>query len=89
MLSGRRDKFKQQILEMSFIHRHPELASGPVTKFSADFDLSRQGDDREPVISNTGVEGFVDVAWVTGSERTEYDEDLSRRVGAEVTACLD
>ena len=63
---------------MTFVHRYPKLASGPVAKFSADFHLGRQSDDRDPdFISNAGLEGFVDVSWIAGRERTEYDEDLS------------
>ena len=74
---------------MAFVHRHPELTSRPVTELSANFHLCRQGNDRDPdFVSDAGLEGFMDVAWVAGSERTKYDEDLSRGVGGEVTARL-
>ena len=74
---------------MTFVHRHPELASSLVAEFSTDFHLCRQSYDRDPdFVSDAGLEGFVDVTWVTGRERTKDDEDLSRGMRGEVTACL-
>lgn len=74
---------------MAFVHRHPELTSGLVAKLSTDFHLRRQGDDRDPdFVSDAGFEGFVDVTWVAGRERTKDDEDLSGGVCGEVAACL-
>jgi len=75
---------------MAFVHRHPELTSGLVAEFSTDFHLRRQGDDRDPdFVSDAGLEGFVDVTWIAGCERTKDDEDLSGGVRGEVATCLD
>lgn len=73
---------------MPLVHRYPELTSGPVAEFSADFHLGRQSDDRDPdFVSDAGLEGFVDVTGVTGRERTKDDKDLSRGVCGEVAVC--
>jgi hypothetical protein len=78
-LSRRRDQFEQKVFEMTFVHRYPELTPRLVAEFSADFHLGRQSDDGDSdLISDAGLEGFVDIAWVTGRERTKDDEDLSR-----------
>lgn len=74
---------------MTFVHRHSELTSSLVAELSTDFHLCRQSNNRDPdFISDAGLEGFVDVTWITGCERTKDDEDLSRGVCGEVTACL-
>ena len=74
---------------MTFVHGHPELTSGPITELSADFHLCRQGNDGDPdLVTDAGLEGFMDVAWVTGGERTKDDEDLSGGVRGEMAACL-
>ena len=63
---------------MTFVHRYSELTAGPIAEFSTDFHLGRQSDDRDPdFISDAGLEGFVDIAWVASRERTKYNEDLS------------
>lgn len=69
MLSGRRDKFEQEVFEMTLVHRHPELTSRLFAEFSADFHLRREGNDRDPdSISDAGLEGFVDVPRVTSRQ---------------------
>ena len=68
-MSGRRDKFEQEVFEMTFVHRHPELTPCLFAEFSAYFHLRRKSDDRDPdSISDAGLEGFVDVAWVAGRQ---------------------
>ena len=63
---------------MTFVHRHPELTSSLVAELSTDFHLCRKSDDRDSdFVSDAGLEGFVDVTWVAGRERTKDDEDLS------------
>ena len=75
---------------MTFVHGHPKLTSGLVTELSANFHLSCQSNDRDPdFIPDAGFEGFVDVTWVTGRERTKDDENLPRGVRGEVAMCLD
>ena len=55
----------------------------------ADFHLGRKSDDGDSdFVSDAGLEGFVDIARVTGREKTKDDEDLSRWVHGEVAACL-
>jgi len=77
-LSGRRDEFEQEVFEMTFVHRNPELTPRLFAEFSAYFHLRRKGNDRDPdSISDARLESFVDVAWVAGCQRTEDDEDLS------------
>ena len=74
---------------MTFVHRNPELTSSLVAEFSTDLHFCRQSDDRDPdFVSDAGFEGFVDVTWVAGRERTKDDEDLSGGVCGEVAACL-
>ena len=64
---------------MTFVHRHSELTPRLVTEFSADLHLGRQSDDGDSdFVSDAGLEGFVNISWVTGRKRTEDDEDLSR-----------
>ena len=64
---------------MTFVHCYPELTSGLIAEFSADFHLGRQSDDGDSdFVSDAGLEGFVNISWVTGRKRTEDDEDLSR-----------
>jgi len=74
---------------MTFVHRHPELTTRPVAELPADFHLGRQSDDGDPdFISDTGLEGFVNVTRVTGREGTKDDEDFPRGVRGEVAVCL-
>jgi len=85
VLGRRRDQFEQEVFEMSFVHRYPELSSGLLTEFSTYFHLCRKSDNRDPdFVSDTGLEGFVDVTRVTSRKRTKDDEDLSRGVRREV-----
>ena len=63
---------------MTFVHRHPELTPSFFAELSTDFHLGCQSDDGNPdFVSDAGLEGFVNVGWVAGCERTEDDEDLS------------
>ena len=88
-MSGGRDQFEQEVLEMTFVHSHPELTSRPVTELSTYFHLGRQSNDGDPdFVSDAGFESFVNVPWVTGGEGTKDDEDLSGGVGWKVAACL-
>jgi len=74
---------------MTFVHRHPELTSSLVAELSTDFHLRRQGDDRDSdFVADAGFEGFVDVTWVAGRERTKDDEYLPGGVRGEVAMCL-
>ena len=78
-MGGRRDKFEQEVLEVAFVHRHAKLTSRPIAELSTDLHLGRQSDDGDSdFVSDAGLEGFVDISWVTGRERTKDDEDLSR-----------
>lgn len=88
-MSRRWDQFEQEVLEVAFVHRYPKLTSGPIAELSTDFHLGRQGNDGDPdFVTDAGLEGFMDVAWIAGGERTKDDEDLSGGVGGEVTACI-
>ena len=50
-------------------------------ELAADGDLSGEADDgASNIVSDEGVDGVVDVAWVGGVEGTEYKEDFAGAV---------
>jgi len=88
---------KQQVTEVSFMECHAvdvvrvageydfgawSAAVCARAEFAADGDACGETDDcAADSVGYQGADRAVDVAWVGGEERAEYDEDFARAVG--------